>query len=377
MRLSARRVVTLLAFASLLAAFTAAPARAADPGKDVRRAMFGLGGWSFPTSAETAFVSRRGLRSWRTTLAWSDVERVRGSYGWSGFDNLVSQLAARRMTLIFTLSGCPEWACHRNGYGPPRTAEALSAWHAFVAAAVRRYGAGGAFWRTHPWVPYRPVRHWQVLNEVNGHDQWPGPSPAGYAALLRSTAAAIRRADPTSKVVLGGLAEKMTIWLGPYLAGLYRQPGFASSFDVMAVEGYSPEPRHVARILRTTRRLMRRAGDSRKPVWITEMSWATGGGRHAFITSRRGQARKLRLAFDMLLACRRRWNLKRVYWFAHRDPRVGRGVPDYWGYHNGLLTAGGRPKPAMRVFLRYVRKRLPRGHRTSCRRAARATARRR
>ena len=194
---------------------------------------------------------------------------------------------------------------------------------------------------------------------------------------LRRTAAAIRAADPSRLVVLGGLGEKMTIYLHPYLSELYRQPGFARDFDVIGVEGYAPRPRNVARILRTTRRIMRRNGDLAKPVWITEMSWATAGGRHAFVTTKRGQARRLRRAYDMLLACRNRWNLQRVYWFAHRDRPRPAGALDYWGYHNGLLTLSGRWKPAMRSFLHYLRKRLPRrGHRTTCRRAARAAGRR-
>ena len=135
----------------------------------------------------------------------------------------------------------------------------------------------------------------------------------------------------------------------------------------MAVEGYAPRPRDLRRILRTTRRTMRRFGDLAKPVWITEMSWATGGGPHAFVTTERGQARRLRRAYDLLLACRRRWNLGRVYWFPHRD-RPADPWGDYWGNHNGLIATDGRWKPAMRTFLRYLRHRPPRVRTPGCRR---------
>ena len=114
------------------------------------------------------------------------------------------------------------------------------------------------------------------------------------------------------------------------------------------------------------------------PVWITEMSWSTGGGRHPFVTSERGQARRLRDAYNLLLACHRRWNLGRVYWFSHRDQPVPSGSGDYWGNHNGLIAADGRWKPGMRAFLRYLRVRAPRvraGLRplTACGSAASAT----
>lgn len=92
---------------------------------------------------------------------------------------------------------------------------------------MRRYGVGGSLWREHPGLPAKPVIHWQVLNEVNGPDQWGGPpSAAGYANFLKLTAWAIRGTDPNAKVVLAGLGEKMPVWLRAYLPALYRQPGF-------------------------------------------------------------------------------------------------------------------------------------------------------
>jgi hypothetical protein len=366
----------LIPLAALIACFVvASPAEARDPGPKLRRSMFGLTGWSFPTRHDISPLTRRGLRSWRTTLSWADVERTRGRYEWSGFDNLLATLASRRVSVFFVINGCPEWACHRNGFGPPRTPGALAAWARFGAAAAHRYGANGEFWRAHPGLRYLPVLHWQVMNEINGSDQWPDPDPAAYARLLKVTATAIRAADPHAQIVIGGLGEKMTIWLRDYLAGLYRQPGFARDFDVMAPEGYAPRPRDVGRIMRTTLTIMRRNNDSAKPVWITEMSWATGGPRHAFATSKRGQAKKLRRSYDLLLACRKRWNLQRVYWFGFRDKRKPPGQLDYWGYHNGLMTLRGRWKPAMKVFLQYLRGRLPHGHHTSCRAAASAARR--
>jgi hypothetical protein len=339
------------------------PADPAGAGRKVPRGLFGYSGWEFPSEQEISVLSREGLRSWRVTVSWADVERDRGVYAWSGYDQLVASLTSRRIRLLFTLTACPRWAC--DGPGPPRTPEANSAWQAFVANAVRRYGAGGEFWRDHPELPHRPVRYWQIMNEVNGEDQWPNPSAADYAAFLKQTTATIRSADPLSRVVLAGLGEKMTIWLRSYLPALYRQPGFAGDFDVMAIEAYAPRPQDIPRIFRTTRRAMRRGGDLAKPVWITEMSWATGGGSHAFITSLGGQEQKLRRAWNMFLACRKRWNLKRVFWFPHRDLRPPAGATDYWGYHNGLITVDGGWKPAFRTSFRYLHRRLPGGHRAA------------
>ena len=369
----ARGLSLMLACLTVGAVLATALAPSALGGFRARRQFFGLGGWNWPSHREVRKLSHRGLRQWRLTLAWGDVERSPGTYGWAGYDQVIADLVSHRMSVLLDLTGCPDWVCHRGGFGPPRPQAARQRWLAFVRAAVQRYGTNGSFWGSHPGLAYRPVRYWQVLNEVNGADQWPNPSAADYAALLKPTSATIRSVDPSSKVVLAGLGKHMTILLKDYLPALYQQRGFSGDVDAIAVEGYAERPRQIVGIMRLTRGIMRRYGDRRTPVWITEMGWATGGGNHPYVTSRRGQAKKLRLSWDMLYACRRHWRLKRVYWFPHRDQLVPPGGTDYWGYHNGLITVGGRWKPAMRTLLHYVRKRMPRGHRMHCRSAIRAT----
>lgn len=357
--------VALPAFVATAQSDARARAQRTDAGRELRRAMFGLGGWAWPNGGEIDALSTRGLRSWRLTLAWEDIQPVRGAYRWSGYDDLIRRMAAHRIATMLTLASCPRWACDRRG--PPRTDAGRAAWVAFVRAAVHRYGPSGTFWRENPGVPAKPVSYWQVMNEVNGVDQWGAyPSAPGYAAFLKLTASAIRGADANAKVVLAGLGEKMTVWLNAYLPVLYRQPGFAADFDVMAVEGYATRPKYLHRIMRTTRRAMRRGGDRAKPVWITEISWATKGPG-PYVTTERGQATKLRRAYDLLLFCRRRWNVKRVFWFAHRDRAVPPGEADYWGNHNGLFASDGRWKPALSTFLRYLRTRPPRVRASSCR----------
>jgi hypothetical protein len=95
-------------------------------------------------------------------------------------------------------------------------------------------------------------------------------------------------------------------------------------------------------------------GDGAKPIWVTEMSWATGGPPHPFVTTEAYQALKLRRAWDTLLACRGRWDLQRVYWFGWKDRAVPAGGTDYWGYHNGLLRLDGTAKPALAASDEYV-----------------------
>jgi hypothetical protein len=134
----------------------------------------------------------------------------------------------------------------------------------------------------------------------------------------------------------------------------------------MAVHGYTTTPSGVAGILDTTRTIMAANGDSAKPLWVTEMSWASGGPAHPFTTTEAGQAANLRSAWDAMTACAPRWNLQRVYWFSHQDKAAGTN-PDYWGYHNGLTRVDGSAKPSLAAFDEYTSGApLPNGRGATC-----------
>jgi polysaccharide biosynthesis protein PslG len=348
-RPGARSLVAAVCVAVLLCAVPAS-ASAARPPAPAPPVLFGSGGWSWPGDDELQRMSDHGLKVWRVTMSWSSVSPREGVMDFSGYDQFLRRATAHGIEVMATLTGCPAWAC--PGGGPPAGGAALEGFEAFVAAAVARYGPHGSLWNEGG--ARIPVRYWQVLNEVNGADQWPSPSPAAYAAVLRRTSATIRGTDPGAKVVLAGLGEKMTIWLRSYLPALYRQPGFRESFDVMAPEGYAIGPRDVPRILGMTRLIMQRYGDAAKPMFVTEMSWPTGGPPFPFTTSEQGQAERMQASWRVLRACRAHWKLRRVYWFSfadHTPPPSG----DYWGYHNGLVDASGREKPAYQTFLTFLR----------------------
>jgi hypothetical protein len=341
------RALGVGALAALASAFLlpAASAQAATPPSG----MFGLGDWAWPSAATLDRQSAHGLKTWRVPLSYTSVGGVQGSLNFSGYDTLIANAAKDGVAPLFVLTGCPAWACPTGG--PANSATALPGWKAFVTAAVQRYGSNGSFWATHPIVPKVPVTSWQVLNEVNGSDQWPSPDPAAYAAMLIATSASIRAADPAAKVVLSGLPQKMTIWMKDYLPALYAVPGFKAAVDVIAIHGYAVLPTDVPAILDTAKRIMIANGDAAKPLWITEMSWATAGPAHPFVTTEANQAAYLQTSWDTLLGCRARWNLDRVYWYGYSDHA---GTPDYWGYHNGLLRLDGTAKPALSAFEQFT-----------------------
>jgi hypothetical protein len=351
---------SLVLVALLLIPSWASTAHAATP----PAGMFSVGDWAWPSSAALDREAAAGISSWRVTLDYGAIGSSPSALQFGGVDALVASMATRGITPVVVLTGCPTWACPAGG--PANTEPALGGWLAFVAAVAHRYGPGGTFWAGHPSVPALPVTAWQVGNEVNGSDQWPNPDPAAYAAFLASTSQALRGASPSARVVLAGLPEKMTIWLKDYLPALYAQPGFKESFDIVAVHGYAASAADVPPILDLARVIMAENGDDAKPIWITEMGWATAGPASPFVVGEGAQADYLRSTWDTLLACRARWNLQRVYWYGWQDKDPG-PTADYWGYHVGLNRVDGTPKAALSVVDEFTRgAALPDGRADGC-----------
>jgi hypothetical protein len=170
----------------------------------------------------------------------------------------------------------PGWAraVPSETWSPPARA-AYARYARYVGALVARYKPGGSFWLERPDLRPMPIRAWQIWNEPNGPRFWTvQPGLAQYVALLRATRAAVKRADPRAKVVLAGLTDRS--WIS--LKRLYRL-GMGASADMIALNPFSAEPRNVVRLVRRARAVMRRNGDARKPLLVTETSWPSARGR--------------------------------------------------------------------------------------------------
>ncbi|MBJ7328711.1 MAG: hypothetical protein JHC95_02370 [Solirubrobacteraceae bacterium] len=358
------RIVSMLAVAASLLA------PAAASGATPASGFFGLGNWSTPSTQQAATMGQIGMRTWRAGLVWQWVEPTQGNRNWNYVDQLVREGARNGYDTLLVLNGCAQWACGAQRVAPAQEPQ-LTAYKQFVAAAVARYGANGAFWSANPSLPRKAVS-WQVWNEVNAGQDWPYPNAAAYASFLASINETIKGVDPSALVVTSGLTEYPAISSGAtlarFLTDLYAQPAFRSSFDVLAVHGYAESPAGVVRILDTARRIVAQNGDSGRRIWITEMGWSSGGPAHPFTLDEGGQASYMQQSFDTLVGCRSRWNLDRAYWFSLGDiSSAALGEADYWGHHTGLQRVDGSGKPAWNAFTEYTgEKALPGGRGDGC-----------
>jgi hypothetical protein len=293
-----------------------------------------------------------GVQTVRLPFMWSSIEVAPGVYDFAHYDAVVRAAAAAGMTVLPTLLDAPSFRSARppgtTRISPPTLPADLGV---FAVVLVQRYGAGGTFWALHPDLSPAPIRAWQVWNEPNLPFFWAGdPDPAGYAALLKATAAAIRAADPGAEVVSAGLPDSdVGMPFEEYLAGLYAA-GWRSAFDSFAIHAYSPSATGTLEFVRYVRQLIDAYGDATKPIWITEFGWATDGPVTAFTTDEDNQARLVGDAVRGLIADRASLGLRGLVYFDWRDHALLPGQDDQWPYHTGLLRAGGGAKPALEAF---------------------------
>jgi hypothetical protein len=266
-----------------------------------------------------------------------------------GADQLFLAAARARIRVMPVVQRTPDWAAKSPGREgtPPRDPADYAR---FMAVLVARYGRGGSLWAENPGVPPLVVRRWQVWNEPDITKYWSDRDWApGYVRLLRAARFAIKGRDRRAEVVLAGLTNYS--WRD--LRKVYRAGG-RTQFDVAAIHPFSRRPSGVLTIVRRARDVMRRAGDARKPLLLSEVSWSSGKGRSTFNygweTTESGQAARVRDAIRSLTARRRTFRLAGLYWYTWLSPAPGKS--ESFAY-SGLRRDSGRgavDKPARRAF---------------------------
>jgi len=294
-----------------------------------------------------------GAGTLRQNLDWSTVEQAPGVYVWSGFDALVLAAARAGVQVLPILFNPPAFASSdpaADGTAPPRDNATFAA---FAAAAVRRYGPGGALWAAHPEVAALPITAWQVWNEPNIRAYWPsGPNPAAYTAMLRVVGAAIHGADPAAEVVTAGLPDTYSgMPVLDFLRGMYAA-GARGSFDTLAIHPYARSAEQAIETLRAARAILDANGDTNVSIRATEFGWATQGPKAPYQVGTRLQGLLMTRTLTALVAAHDELHLRDVVYYAWQDAGIYAGGTDFWGLHTGLHDLRGRAKPALAAFTR-------------------------
>lgn len=257
------------------------------------------GGEEFDQMPHNLQVMREAGIGWaRADFPWGSVATKAGGWRFVHLDRVLAQTEETGLRVLPILDYDVPWATPAYRH--------LDAWEEYVTRVVSRYRDR--------------VKYWEVWNEQNLEHFWREKAdPKNYQLLLERTYAAIKRIDPQLQVVYGGLAG--IPW--DFLEGSL-QAGAARSFDVFNIHPYRAGMTTMAQLeqyyaeLVRLRQTLDEHGAKGKPIWVTEMGWATPPGVSAVpqgilaaakrILSPEAKEWPLAVLVDERLPQRRRWS---------------------------------------------------------------------
>jgi hypothetical protein len=351
-----RRAVWIAAVAAALLLGVLAGS-AAGASRSVPRGFFGVmadGPLLSPgisLDGELGTMRDSGVESIRVAFYWSQAQPAQGgAFDFSASDRVVASAAQRGIGVLPVVIGSPDWAAVRPG-DPASPPKRPGEYAAYVSALVGRYGPKGSFWSEHPELRSSPLRDWQIWNEPNIVKYWSSKKPFAkdYVKLLHAAATAIRKADPGAQVVLCGFANFS--WRA--LREVYRAGG-RRWFDVAAVHPFTGRVANSLKIVRLNRDVMRRYGDARKPLMLTEVTWSSAEGHKVTIlgweTTEAGQAKRLTAAFRLFVRERKALRIARVYWYTWLTNDGGSPNSFDWSGLRKVVDGTPEEKPALAAF---------------------------
>jgi hypothetical protein len=346
----------------LAAAGTASAAKAP-------RDFFGVAPQTHLTPEDFERMGEAKVGTIRLEINWASVDPTPGAdYNLGAIDALVREGAERNVRVLPYFFATPEWVAKldgnpcNNGCGidAPKGPQALEAWKTFLRDMVARYGPGGEFWAENPDLPEKPFEAYQIWNEQNS-DGFYGPKPnvKKYAKLLSAANDAIGEVDPTADVIVGGMfgtprhgaPPSITAW--DFIAKLYKIKGARNDFDGVGLHPYGSSMRKVIYQVDNFRAEIEKARDNSVDLWITEIGWASSGVTDPLVRGAKGQAKRLKEAFNYFLDNRREFNVKAVVWYSWRDRVDPEDTPCTWCAGSGLVTNNLKPKPALRAYTKF------------------------
>jgi hypothetical protein len=279
----------------------------------------------------------------RVTVDWRWAERHPDDYRLADYDAIYRESLARGIRPIWIPLFAPSWAIdpenacdqwERNCAFPPGPGFEDD-YAEFAALLATRYPQSAAI---------------EIWNEPNIKFFWrPSPSPRRYAELLKTSYAAVKRANPAMTVAGGALGDdpdwSNAIPFKPFARALYSF-GARGHMDVFSLHPYPHIPGHVDRTLSEARAARAEAGDLATPMWVTETGWSTSGRNSLtwpleWVLSEREQADHLVALYEKLAS---QPDIEAVLFHTLIEPTGDPGLSPGPGY--GIVRGDLSRKPA-------------------------------
>jgi polysaccharide biosynthesis protein PslG len=315
-------------------------------------------------------VGTSGAKWLREGFYWYRIEPKPGNFNFAHYDRFMMLAAKHRVHLLVELWMAPRWAAPT----PTAVPADPTAYAAYVAAVVGRYGPGGTFWAAHPNLADYAVPTFEIWNEAYYSNGNGGRyDPARYARLVKAAVTAGRAADPVAKFLIGAEMEgefvqsraqgRSWVW---WVNAMYRAvPDLNNYFDGISVHPYGHDITHRSpaiygqpyygydqmRRIELIREQFVSHGAADKPFWVTEVGWPTCTHGTIRCVTPAGQ----RTSLDTLMRyARTTWSsyVKAVFVFYYDDVGANSADPmnDY-----GLIYFDRKPKPAFGAFRAFAK----------------------
>lgn len=223
-------------------------------------------------------IAAAGFKFVRMDLGWGGIERSKGDYDWSAYDELTANLEKRGLSAIYILDYSndlyEEKAASKNPVFGGDIKDTASPQHPESVAAFARWSAATALhFRGKPIV-------WEIWNEPNIFFWKPKPDVAQYTELALATCKAVHQAVPEAAII--GPASSEFPW--PFLE-IFFSSGILEQLDAVSVHpyrDYKRGPETAAEDYQKLRELIRKHAPSpakaKMPIISGEWGYATHQG---------------------------------------------------------------------------------------------------
>ncbi len=194
-------------------------------------------------------MKEAGIRWARTDFDWKKAEVSQGQWDFGHFDRLMKFADQEGVSILPILGYNVHWASPAWKH--------LDSWGTFVSKMAERYPQ---------------IKYWEIWNEPNHLGFWHAPNGANYATLLKRSYQAIKSVAPDATVLYGGTSGVPLSFIEDSL-----KAGAGDFFDAMNIHPYhwGGIPEMIFTDIHNLREVMAKYNVADKPIWITEMGWAT------------------------------------------------------------------------------------------------------
>lgn len=206
-----------------------------------------------------SMLDSANIRWVRMNFAWGEIQPTSSVWQWHDWVQRVNLLRSHNINVLGLLYKIPDWASSApNGtnpilipFYPPR--DTLE-WMTYIDSTVITLKG--------------LITHFEIWTEEDGgffYAPVANTKPGKFFEILRSSCTAVKKANPSATVLIGGFTSQVgTLLKSVFLDSLFAM-GASQYFDIMNVHYYRYEDDPIGAVRTVMKRYNKNA-----PVWVTE-----------------------------------------------------------------------------------------------------------